>query len=291
MSERKLARVVRVDEIKPIEGADAIELAIIGGWQVVVKKNEFHKNSLGIYFEIDSFLPEGEDSWQFLIDKQSKEYQGKRGHVLRTIKLRGEYSQGLLLPFEGEKACIKVREWILDQLFEDTRSDHMKKHGQFEGADLTDVLGILKYDPPLSAELSGVARCTFPTMFSKSDQERIQNLRGKFENDWVKQNLTYEVTEKLEGSSMSIMKIGDDFHVCSRNLSLDRGDSTFWKVVVRDDMEQKIKEQLFGKTPVQIRLMEDYALSEQSTPAVLMAVLPNMRRRQPAAPCVSVRRC
>lgn len=94
---RKLVTIRTIDAIGPIEGADAIEVATIGGWNVVVKKNEVKVGDKVFYFEIDSFLPDGNPAWQFLVDKQGRTFEGKLGHRLRTVKLRGTTSQGLVL--------------------------------------------------------------------------------------------------------------------------------------------------------------------------------------------------
>ena len=89
---RKLATIRKIDTISPIEGADLIEVASVGGWNVVTKRGEFKAGDLAVYFEIDSFLKEGNPAWQFLVDKSSRMFDGERGHVLRTVKLRGVYS-------------------------------------------------------------------------------------------------------------------------------------------------------------------------------------------------------
>lgn len=98
MSERVMARVVRVDAISPIDGADAIEVAQIGGWKVVVKKGEFNVNSMAVYCEIDSFIPHSIAPFLTKPGQFPKVYNEVEGQRLRTIKLRGQISQGLLLP-------------------------------------------------------------------------------------------------------------------------------------------------------------------------------------------------
>ncbi len=95
--ERKLASIKRITEIRPIAGADAIECAIVGGgWPVVVKKGQFSVNELALFCEIDSFIPT--ELAPFLSrGKEPKEFNGVKGERLRTVKLRGQLSQGLLL--------------------------------------------------------------------------------------------------------------------------------------------------------------------------------------------------
>ena len=98
MPERVMARVVRIDSINPIEGADQIEVAQIGGWKVVVKKGEFQVNSLAVYAEVDSWIPHAIAPFLTKPGQFPKVYNDVEGQRLRTIKLRGQISQGLLLP-------------------------------------------------------------------------------------------------------------------------------------------------------------------------------------------------
>lgn len=96
---RKLATIRRIDEIRSIEGADAIEAAVVGGWVVVIKKGEFKVGDLAVYLEIDSWVPHS--IAPFLSKCQEpREYNGVNGERLRTVKLRGTTSQGLLLKLE-----------------------------------------------------------------------------------------------------------------------------------------------------------------------------------------------
>jgi RNA ligase (TIGR02306 family) len=103
---RKLATIRRIADIQPIEGADAIEVATVDGWKVVIKKNEFKVGDLAVYLEIDSWIPH--ELAPFLSKGQEpREYNGVKGERLRTIKLRGTTSQGLLLKIEN---CFDVIE-------------------------------------------------------------------------------------------------------------------------------------------------------------------------------------
>jgi RNA ligase (TIGR02306 family) len=94
---RKLATIRVIDGIQPIQGADAIECAVVGGWKVVVKKGEFLVGESALYLEIDSWVPH--ELAPFLTKgDEAKEFEGVKGNRLRTVKLRGQISQGLLLP-------------------------------------------------------------------------------------------------------------------------------------------------------------------------------------------------
>lgn len=98
--ERALVTVQTISEILPIPGADNIELARVRGWQTVVKKGEFKAGNRCAFFEIDSFLPYNDERYAFLMNKGTIVYQGKRGYRLRTVRLRGQLSQGLVLPLD-----------------------------------------------------------------------------------------------------------------------------------------------------------------------------------------------
>lgn len=215
---RKLASIRRIDDIQPIPGADAIDVATIGGWNVVVKKGEFAVGQLVIYFEIDSWIPH--ELAPFLSKGQEpRTYEGVKGERLKTVKLRGQVSQGLILPLNDKVA------------------------GLAEGDDATEILGILKYEKPVSASLAGFARGNFPTFIPKTDQERIQNLKQDL-GDWVAAGLDWEVTEKLDGTSVTIYKnsaLADEgkepLGVCSRNLDLkDTEGNVYWNVAKAFDV-------------------------------------------------------
>lgn len=95
---RKLASIQRIWKIEPIEGADRIELAHVLGWQCVVNKGQFQPMDIAVYFEIDSFLPV-RDVFEFMRSSSYKktDIMGE-GFRLRTMRFRGQISQGLLLP-------------------------------------------------------------------------------------------------------------------------------------------------------------------------------------------------
>jgi RNA ligase (TIGR02306 family) len=219
--ERKLSSIRRISDIQPIDGADMIELAIVDGWKVVVAKNVGHKiNDLVVYCEIDSFLPIREE-FEFLRKSSFKKMGDEEGFRLKTIKLRGQVSQGLILP--------------LDVLL----STGVSSDDVYEGLDVTGMLNIVKYEPPIPAELAGKVKGLFPSFIRKTDEERIQNLAGEYEE--MKKH-TYYVTEKLDGSSATFYYNNGVFGVCSRNLELiETEGNTFWKVARELDLENKLQ--------------------------------------------------
>jgi RNA ligase (TIGR02306 family) len=219
--ERKLVSVRKITNITPIEGADKIELATIDAWKVVVAKDVNHKvGDMVIYCEIDSFLPIKEE-FEFLRKSSYKKMSdGTEGFRLKTIKLRGQVSQGLILP-------MSVVEYT---------------NVQFEvGMDVTNLLGVTKYEPPIPAELAGKVKGLFPSFLRKTDEERIQNLTKEYEN-YKSLGRKFYVTEKLDGSSATFYFRDGVFGVCSRNLELlETEGNTFWKVARELDLENKMK--------------------------------------------------
>jgi len=187
--ERKLASVRRIKELRPIKGADLIELVIVDGWQCVTKKGEFAVGDLGVYFEIDSFLPL-EPEFEFL-EKSCKRKMGNEvGLRLRTIKLRGELSQGLMLPYS-------VVERFFNEYCDNIRK--IERNIFVLGADVTEILGVVKYDPPIPAQLSGAVKGNFPSFIRKTDQERIQNLFDKYSREFADNN--EEIIKELESKN------------------------------------------------------------------------------------------
>jgi RNA ligase (TIGR02306 family) len=221
---RKLASIRKIDEIRPILGADAIECAVVGGWTVVVKRGEFIPGTLAVYLEIDSWVPTELAPFLTKPGHFPKEFNGVKGERLRTVKLRGQVSQGLLLP-------MSVLDWDTDSIDTDDI-----------GIDVANELGIQKWEAPVPAQLAGQVRGNFPGFISKTDQERIQNLTAELREWQDNQAFTWEVTEKLDGSSMTVYVRDEDEGVCSRNLDLKRDEAnSFWSVAIREDLIAKIR--------------------------------------------------
>ncbi len=203
---RKLATIRKVDEIRPIEDADTIELALFGGWQVVVKKaQEIKPGMLVVYCEIDSVFPELRQ-YEFL--RQDK-------FRLRTKKFRGALSQGIVF-----------------------NVDEVLTVGNYaEGEDVSGFMGILLYEPPIPAAISGEVVGAYPGSAPKTDEERVQNLAIE-----TFSGMPFFVSEKLDGTSCSVIFDEVGLHVCGRNWEFcETPDQTFWKLVRRYDIEAKLR--------------------------------------------------
>jgi RNA ligase (TIGR02306 family) len=243
--ERELVSIQTIDEVVKHPNADALDLVTIGGWQMVAKLGEFQPGDECLYFEIDSVLPEL-PPFEFLRKSCFVDREWIRGFRLKTIRLRGEFSQGLVVPL-GALQDLGVS-------LELARSCES----------LTALLGVQKWDPPAPASLGGLAKGSFPSWIPKTDQERIQNLRKALDT-WsdteINLGLTWEVTEKLDGSSMTCFvrlpthdgmpdpgEAADAWSaavregVCSRNLELTETEgNAFWQVARRERILQDLR--------------------------------------------------
>ena len=200
---RKLATIRKIEEIQPIPEADKICAYRVDDWWVVDTINKYQVNDLVIYCEVDSWIPT--ELAPFLSKgKEPREYNGVKGEKLRTVRLRKQLSQGLLLHPESINITFIDSETYQPRQFHELNLE--------PGQDLTEMLGIQKWEAPISAQMAGIMRGNFPMFIPKTDQERCQNLRKSiFETH---ENEVYEVTVKLDGSSMTVYVKDDYIGVC-----------------------------------------------------------------------------
>jgi hypothetical protein len=251
---RNLASIQRVLEIKSIPNADKIVLATILGWHVVVLKEDVKKGDLVVFFEVDSLLPV-HPAFEFLakggtktiISEDKKEHIGYR---LRTIKLKGQISQGL---------CVKP------EVFGILKSK--------VGDDVTDQIGVVKYEhfvestnqsstrkpvvlpdwlpvplgmwikrtfPQFAVKVWGKNLKPFPCYIPKTDETRLQSAPKVLSRH--KKEIFY-ATEKLDGSSCTVFCKGGEVGVCSRNIWYPKDDGNqFWKAVISLGLDKSIKD-------------------------------------------------
>jgi hypothetical protein len=242
---RKLASIQEIAEINKIDGADNVSVATILGWSVVIaNKDSFSVGDLVIFIEPDSLMPE----------KPEYEFLRQRKFRVRTIRLRGQVSQGLVLPM----AVLPI-----------------KKAGYRYGEDVTEILGVRKHDPQgdienrLAAEqasreknkikkfLSRYSwfrrlfaknkRGGFPSFISKTDEERVQNLPHICEEE---KRTLFDITEKIDGQSGTWFLVRHkglfgtkySFGVCSRRILLNRPDnSSYWQMAKKYAVEKVLR--------------------------------------------------
>lgn len=239
-SERVMARVVTIDNVERHPNADALDICTVGGWNIVTKIGEYKTGDLAVMCEIDSWVPH--ELAPFLSKgKEPREYRGVKGERLRTAKLRGVVSQGLLLPMD-------VLNVEADGIIYETLAD--------DGCDVSEVLNIQKWEPEIPAQLAGQVRGNFPSQIPKTDQPRIQNLKKELSIAQHK-GLQFVIEEKLEGSSLTMyLDLEDEFHVCSRNLDLKRDDAnSFWRAAIKYDVENIMRQNNLQGYAIQAELL------------------------------------
>ena len=214
--ERKLASIQKIVDINPIPNADAIERATVLGWNLVVKKGEFKPGDLCIYCEVDSLLPV-KDEYEFL--RKSCFNSRLNGFRIKTVKLRGQISQGIAFPVG-----------ILDIIPASLEP----------GLDVTDVLDIRKYEAEIPTSLGGQVKGGFPSFIPKTDEIRIQSVPGVLER--YDESTNFIATEKVDGTSVTYYFKDGEFGVCGRNWDLKESEeNTYWQVARKYDIEEKMK--------------------------------------------------
>ena len=214
---RKLATIAKIEEIKPIIGCDNIEYVRVRQWWIIVKKADNLKmGDLCVYVEIDSILPKRPE-FAFL---------AKQNYRIKTMKMRGVYSQGIIFPLS-----------ILPP----------RDTPYLEHENVTIILGILKYITSdesyvYSYRKKNKSYGNFPRFIPKTDEERVQNIWGtdlkKFRE--ANPNTSCYVSEKLDGMSTTVALYNGEYVVCSRNFIVEPG-SIWFDICQEMGMEEKLR--------------------------------------------------
>lgn len=229
-NKRALVYSSTIEAIQPIEGADNICTYQVQSWMVVDKINKYQVGDKVLYFEIDSWVPD--TLAPFLSRDKPKVHQGVLGNRLRTVKLKGQVSQGLIMSFSDCKVQAVQEDFV----------------------DFTEVLGVIKWELP-EEKTPANPKGNFPHFIRKTDQENIQNIRRTVENlmntGKIQKDDTWYIQEKLEGSSMTVFWKSDNldkegnptpYGVCSRNLQLKTDESnTFVDTAKLYYLEENLK--------------------------------------------------
>ena len=215
---RKLASIQVVHRVEPIEGADRIELAHVLGWQCVVNRGQFRPMDPGVYFEIDSVLPiRPEFEFMRSSSYRKTELMGE-GYKIRTQKFRGQLSQGLLLPVSQ---------------FPEIPADAEV------GTDVTELLGIRKWEIEEKATTGGTVIGTLPHDIPHTDETRVQAEPALIQ---AFAGLEYYISTKMDGSSHSIGLDENGFHVCGHNYEYkDDGSSSFYELIKGRGYQEKLE--------------------------------------------------
>lgn len=209
----KLASIEKIEEISPIEGADKIEVAKILGWRIVIPKNTYKVDDLVVFVPIDTIIEPKE--WNsFLIDKNNP----SKPIIIRTFHFKtwNQVSQGICFPMS-----------ILPE-------------GSYEiGEEVSVLCGVMKYERPIPVHLAGLVAGNFPShIISKTDEDNLLSNPAVYDEllscDFV------ELCLKMDGTSGTFIKHSGEVKVCSRKLELKRGDSIFWRMVEKYNLEEII---------------------------------------------------
>jgi len=200
---RALASIARITELTPISGADRIELARVAGWQCVVKKGEFRLGELAVYLEIDAVPPDHEAFAWLWQPKGQRGVPRPDSFRIRTLRLRGTLSQGLLMPL-GQAGV----------------------SGVSEGDDVTERLQVTKYEPPAPSGM-GDWRAGFPSLVPKTDEMRVQAVPQVLEE---LRGHPFIATVKMDGTSSTFVMVDGALHACGRNHSIAEGENLYWYV-------------------------------------------------------------
>ena len=244
---RHLATVQRVIDVQPILGADAIEVASVLGWKVVVKKGDFSVGDLAIYCEIDSVMP----------DKPEFEFLRNRKFRVRTIKLRGQISQGILFSIssganyeEGDDVTqdMGVKKYELPEVIRRRKlnlisADYIMK--KITTHPLTYIFVPVTI-PLVKNFWKKHKSVTFPThLVPQTDEPRVQSYPKVLEEI---RGVSCIGTIKKDGTSATYILYDNEFLVCSRNRVIANAyedcyyeENYYWKVAISHDIENKMR--------------------------------------------------
>ena len=267
---RALAHIEKIHNIRPIAGADRIELVHALGWQLIAKKGEFSEGDLAVYIEIDSKVPENDSRYEFLAQKHYK---------IKTMKMRGALSQGIALPLsmfpeiknpkvgmdvtellrikkietEEELRLAREEKYDKNKAFRVRLQRVSQQHKKFAKSKFGTWMLKHKLTRKIVVQLLGgkvEKPKSFPSWIKKTDEERIQNLPH-----YCELTDTFIATEKVDGTSTTFaVKAKNkrckkyEFIVCSRNVRQvdmnqetyfgDGIDNVYWEMAFKYNIEK-----------------------------------------------------
>ena len=196
---RKLVTVRNVSSILPIHGADKIERAAVDGWKCVVMKGDFQPGDQCLYLEIDSFLPQGDPRYEFLMEGKI-EWNGYVGVRIRTREFLKQVSQGLALPLRDFPEVRAMIEGLDDKAI--------------RAIDFTEMVGVLKWEAIIPDELAAEVQGGMPSFLPETGGDRIQNMPELITES---PNEEFEESIKIDGYSMSVFHHAGQSGICGRS--------------------------------------------------------------------------
>jgi RNA ligase (TIGR02306 family) len=219
-----LATIQKVKNVRPCPNSENLDLVQILGWQVVTKRGEFPEDSLCIYVSIDTVLPETA-TFEFLRNKSFR---------IKPIRLRGEESAGICFPLS-----ILPANYSKDPMTLEVGESISPFSGYKEGEDVTDILGIKKYEKPIPAELQGKMVGHIPSFLIITDEDNLRTYPDAIPELWSR---PYYITRKDDGCSGTFFMKDLKFGVCSRRIHLeDTEGNGYWKMAKKYDLERILK--------------------------------------------------
>lgn len=222
--------------MSPHPNADSLSLCNVLGWQVVFNHNDnnYKDGDLVVYVEVDSVLP----------DKPEFEFLKNKNFRIKPIKLRGEISNGLLLP-------LSVLPLEKNVMTDDGKGNSVETQTQWEiGDDVSEILGAVHYEKPIPAVLSGEIVGYRPSFIRKTDELNARSYPHMLD---ALKGEPYYITRKDDGSSGTFFLKDGTFGVCSRNLHLKEDEKNgFWKMARKYDIENHLRN-LFANTHTAIQ--------------------------------------
>jgi RNA ligase (TIGR02306 family) len=216
---RKLATIRTIATISAIEGADRIRKITFTscGWQCVTNA-PVNIGDKVVYFEVDSVLPRIP-----LFD-----WMAAYKYRVKTAKFKGQISQGLSIPLEEIMNAFPNVKDVLQ------REDNIP-----EGMDLTDILGVVKYEIPETVQIGGEVKGSFPGFIEKTDEERAANVPNLNE---LLATIDFIARTKIDGTSSTFYLYNGEFGVCGRNQELkDTENNTYWKIARKYNIEERLR--------------------------------------------------
>jgi RNA ligase (TIGR02306 family) len=205
------ATIQKILDTRPAENSDNLDVVKVLGWQIVTKRNEFSVGDLICFVEIDSLLPDSNPAFEFLRNKKFR---------IKTVKLRGNLSQGIVFPM----SILPETDNVL--FLEDT--------------DVSEILGIIHYEKPIPASLRGQIKGNFPAYVSRTDEPRIQSYPGVIEEF---RGVECYSTVKCDGTSSSFINKDGDIWICSRNWGYkETNELLYWQIAKKFNIEDVLKD-------------------------------------------------